>query len=168
MADHQLALFNAAVSDMPMESERMTGFVARLAPVFALAEASPGFVWRIPDDETRTTPLRIPPDEAAALQAVGKHLIVNLSVWRDLASVEAFVYRSAHAETMRRGHEWFQPLPGGPLVLWWVRAGERPTFESALRKLLGLHANGPGPDAFTFRRPFPPPSVDTSIDAVAE
>ena len=33
--------------------------------------------------------------------------LVNMSVWQDVESVNRYVYRSAHAEIMRRRREWF-------------------------------------------------------------
>jgi Domain of unknown function (DUF3291) len=42
----------------PLESEVMAGFVGRLDEINALAERSPGFVWRLQTSEGNATYLR--------------------------------------------------------------------------------------------------------------
>jgi hypothetical protein len=42
--------FNIARGRAPLDDPEMSGFVARLAEINALADASPGFVWRLQDD----------------------------------------------------------------------------------------------------------------------
>ena len=83
--------------------------------------------------------------------------IPNLSVWTDIPSLGAFVYRSGHVEIMRRRQEWFEPMDVY-MALWWIPAGHTPTVEEALEKLAHLQAHGPTPAAFTFKVPFPAPS----------
>ncbi len=43
------------------------------------------------------------------------------------------------------------------LVLWWVPAEHRPSLNEAETKLDHLSEHGPTPDAFTFKKAFPPP-----------
>jgi hypothetical protein len=45
------------------------------------------------------------------------------------------------------------------MVLWWVPAGHRPTIDEAKAKLVLLEAQGPTPEAFTFKAPFPAPDA---------
>ena len=47
-----------------------------------------------------------------------------------------------------------------------VPAGHRPPVAEAKERLELLRREGPSPEAFTFRKPFPPPDaeVDASID----
>ena len=47
MARHQLAQLNVARLVAPIDSPELADFVARLDEINALAEASPGFVWRL-------------------------------------------------------------------------------------------------------------------------
>ena len=97
MADYELAQLNIAKMRMPMESPGMAGFTSNLDRINALAESSPGFVWRLKDDS----------GNASALRPFGDDLLVNLSVWKDVESLQKFVFKTAHADIMKRRLEWF-------------------------------------------------------------
>jgi hypothetical protein len=43
-------------------------------------------------------------------------------------------------------------------AMWWIPAGHRPTVAEAMERVAMLRENGPGPEAFTFRDPYPAPS----------
>lgn len=145
---HELAQLNIGVIRAPMDSPVMAEFANNLDRINALAEASPGFVWRLQTEEGNATAIR-PFDN--------ENLLVNMSVWRDVASLKAYVYDSAHVGFMRRRREWFELMKEAYLVLWWVPTGHRPEITEAIAKLDLLKAKGPGPEAFTFAQPFPPP-----------
>ena len=147
MSVHELAQLNIATMNEPLDSPGMADFVANLDRVNALAEASPGFVWRLQTEE----------GDATAVRPMGDDVLVNMSVWRDVASLNAYVYGPAHVEIMRRRREWFQRTTDAYMVLWWVRKGHRPTVEEAIARLERLRQEGPTEAAFTFRRPFPAP-----------
>lgn len=136
-----LAQLNIARLRYPLDDPRMAGFVNGLAHINALADASPGFVWRLQSDSGNATDVRAFDDE---------ELLVNLSVWESLDALRAYVYRSEHADFLRRRKEWFAPLDGPHQVLWWVEAGHIPTVEEAKARLERLAAEGPSPAAFTF------------------
>ncbi|RYZ32030.1 MAG: DUF3291 domain-containing protein, partial [Sphingobacteriales bacterium] len=51
MPAYQLAQVNVARLLAPLDSEQLTDFVANLDPINALAEQSPGFVWRLKKEE---------------------------------------------------------------------------------------------------------------------
>ena len=51
MAAHHLAQVNVATLRAPLDGPELAGFVAQLEPLNALADQSPGFVWRL---QTRT------------------------------------------------------------------------------------------------------------------
>lgn len=146
---HELAQLNIGVIRAPMDSPVMAEFANNLDRINALAEASPGFVWRLQTEEGNATAIRPFEDE---------NLLVNMSVWRDVASLKAYVYDSAHLGFMRRRREWFELMKETYLVLWWVPKGHRPDIAEAIAKLDLLKAKGPGPEAFTFAQPFPPPA----------
>ena len=71
-------------------------------------------------------------DDATAFRPLGQNVLVNLSVWADVAALSQYVYRSAHVEIMRRRREWFDRLKVAHMVLWWVPVGHRPTVEEAV------------------------------------
>ena len=143
-----LAQANIARMRAPLESPLMAEFRAQLDGVNALADASPGFVWRIQTADGDATAIRAFDDD---------RILFNMSVWESIEALHAYVYRSGHVGPMRKRREWFEPLPSPALVLWWVPAGHTPTIAEALEKFARLEAEGPTPDAFTFRQAFPPP-----------
>lgn len=148
LANFHLAQLNIARAKAPLEDPLMAGFVGRLDEINALADASDGFVWRLQEDGGNATDVRPFEDE---------RIIVNMSVWRDLDALRAYVYRSAHAELMRARRQWFEHMQEAYAVLWWVPAGHVPSVEEAKARLEALRANGPSPAAFTFQQTFPPP-----------
>jgi hypothetical protein len=138
-----LAQLNIAVMLAPLDSERMADFVAALADVNADAEASEGFVWRLKDDDG---------PGATSYRLLGNDmLIVNLSVWRDLASLRAFVIGQAgHRAVLARRREWFE-RPAEPMTACWpVPEGHEPSLDEAEAMLLRLRAEGPSDAVFPF------------------
>ncbi len=150
MARYQLAQLYVARLLAPIDSPALADFVAKLDPVNALADAAPGFVWRLQTDEGNATSIQAYDDEM---------IIVNMSVWEDLAALSAFVYRSDHRDVMVRRREWFERLAEAYLVLWWVPEGHIPGVEEAVERLELLRKQGPTADAFTPRQPFAPPDA---------
>jgi heme-degrading monooxygenase HmoA len=142
-----LAQVNIARMKAPLDSPAMAGFVSRLDEINALADGSPGFVWRLQTDAGNATYLRPYDDE---------RIIVNVSVWESVDALRAYVYHSRHIEVLRQRHEWFEKLEGMYLALWWVPAGHRPSVDEAKKRLAHLAEQGPTPFAFTFRALFPP------------
>ncbi len=149
MSAYELAQLNIATMNEPLESPGMADFVANLDRVNALAENSPGFVWRLQTEE----------GDATAMRPIGDDVLVNMSVWRDVESLNKYVYGSAHVDIMRRRREWFQRMKDAYVVLWRVRKGHRPTVEEAIAKLQLLRQAGPTEVAFTFRRAFAAPDA---------
>jgi len=149
MSVYELAQLNVAIMREPLESPGMADFVANLARINALAEDSAGFVWRLQTEE----------GDATAMRPMGADTLINISVWRDADSLNQYVYKSAHAEIMRRRQEWFERMREAHVVLWWVRRGHRPGVAEAIEKLELLRASGPTQEAFTFRQAFPAPDA---------
>lgn len=147
MAAYELAQLNIALLKAPLESPLLADFVASLERINTLAEASPGFVWRLETED----------GDATALRPFGDDCIVNLSVWSNVDSLHAFVYTSDHAKVMSRRREWFERMPDAHTVLWWVPCGHRPTLEEAAERLEALRGQGPHAEAFTFRKAYYPP-----------
>jgi len=148
LAQFHLAQVNVMRMRAPLDDATMADFVALLAPVNALAERSPGFVWRLKTDEGDATAIRVVDDD---------RILVNFSVWESQLQLWNFAYASRHLDVMRRRREWAERLPTRTHVIWWVPAGSLPTLDDALAKLERLRAFGPTPEAFTFRDSFPHP-----------
>jgi hypothetical protein len=122
MSAYELAQLNIGIIKGPMDSPVMAEFAANLDRINALAEASPGFMWRLQTEDGNATAIR-PFDN--------ENMLLNMSVWSDADSLRKFVYRSAHADILRRRRE----------------------------RLELLRRHGPHPAAFTFRETYPAPDA---------
>jgi Domain of unknown function (DUF3291) len=164
MSAFHLAQMNAARLRAPLEDPSMAEFVEGVMLMNELADRSPGFVWRLVGEDHAGT-VSVPDDPGA---------IFTLSVWESPEHLRAYVYQSAHLDYLRRRRDWFHPHgQHDSLVLWWVPAGAGrqaapPTLSEGLARLGRLRADGPGPAAFTFRRPFPAPAARSSAQQAAE
>ncbi len=147
----QLAELNVARLRAPLEDPATRDFVEALDAINALAESSPGFVWRLQTDDGNATSIQAFDDEL---------VITNLSVWESVEALSDYVYRSGHVSFLRRKREWFERYGSAHLVLWWVPSGHRPTVSEALARLDIVHSGDPTADAFSFSTPFPPPTND--------
>ncbi|MCU1448681.1 MAG: hypothetical protein JWP02_851, partial [Acidimicrobiales bacterium] len=118
-----------------------------LDPINALAEESPGYVWRLQDEGGNATGIKVFDDDLE---------IINLTVWESIEALADFTYRSGHVDFLRRRREFFE-APGQPILcLWWIPEGTIPTVEDAIARLEHLRSHGPTPTAFTFRTRFDP------------
>lgn len=149
MPDYHLAQLNIGLLRAPLDSPPLAHFVAQLDPINALADAAPGFVWRLTAEGS---------NDATTVQAYDDDMIIiNLSVWAALEPLWDYVYRTAHLDVMRRRREFFHRMLEPYLVLWWIPAGELPSAGEAVERLGYLRAHGPSPYAFTFKQSYPAP-----------
>ncbi|MGP1396765.1 MAG: DUF3291 domain-containing protein [Inquilinaceae bacterium] len=148
MAPWHLAQINVATARFPLDHAGMADFMGQLDTVNALADASPGFVWRLQSDSGNATDIPVTDDP---------RFIVNMSVWESAEALFDFVYRSAHRPVMTRRREWFVPPKGAYHCLWWIEGGTVPTVDDGLARLRHLDTHGPSPHAFTFKNRFAPP-----------
>jgi hypothetical protein len=158
MTQHQLAQLNVAKMKAPLESPLMADFVAKLEEINQVADAAPGFIWRLQTEA----------GDATLLRPLGDEILVNMSVWSDAAALADFVYRSAHATVMRRRREWFTRLADAYMVLWWIPRGHRPTVAEAIERLDELRTRGPSARAFTFRQQFGPGGKPAFVHSLAD
>jgi hypothetical protein len=142
-----VALFNIARLRAPMDDPLIDDFRNNLDPINALAEQSPGFVWRLQDESGNATNITPYPDPMT---------ITNLVVWESIDELADFTYRSGHLEFLRRRRDFFEPPTGAIVVLWWIPEGHIPTLAEAMARLDHLRQHGPTPHAFTFRQRFEP------------
>ena len=147
---YHIAQINIGRALAPIDDPIMAGFVASLDEINALAERSPGFVWRFQTEEGNATAIRPYEDD---------RIMINFSVWETVEDLKAYVYNSAHAEVMRHRRQWFEKFEGMYMALWWVEAGHLPTVAEATQRLDHLNQYGESERAFTFKRPFPPPGT---------
>lgn len=143
--EHHLAQLNVGRLRAPADDPLIAEFVEALDPVNALAERSPGFVWRFQTEDGNATAERPFEDD---------EILVNFSTWESVEALADYVYRSDHTAYLRRRREWFERFDGVYQVLWWVPAGHQPTVGEAIDRLEHLRRHGPTSTAFTFRRRF--------------
>jgi hypothetical protein len=153
---YELAQVNVARLLAPLEDPALAGFVAALDPVNAVADAAPGFVWRLQTEDGNATAVQAFTWDTAG--SVG--VIVNMSVWTGVEQLAAFVFGDMHRQVLRRRREWFAPMKEAFVACWWVPAGYRPTTDDAEARVRHLRRHGPTPHAFTVRDHFPAPDAD--------
>ncbi len=144
---YHIAQVNIGRIKASLEDPLMEGFVSRLAEVNALADSSPGFVWRLQTSECNATYLRPYDDD---------RILVNMSVWETVEALKHYVYRTAHAELLCQRHDWFEDFLSAYAALWWVPIGHIPTVDEAKKRLAHLDQHGPTQFAFNFKSAFPP------------
>ncbi len=156
MSRYHIAQINIGRIRAELDDPIMAGFVNRLDEINALADISPGFVWRLQTNQCNATYFRPFNDT---------RLLLNMSVWTDVESLRHYVYQTAHRELLRERHVWFEKLQQLYLALWWVPAGHIPGIDEAKRRLAYLESHGPTQFAFTFKSIFDPDDAyQQSID----
>jgi len=130
----------------PLDDPRLAPFVEGLEHINGQADKAPGFVWRLVGEGSA---------DATGLRPFGDDVIVNLTVWETLDALWDFTYRTDHLDYLRRRRDWFVRYGDAYTVAWWVPAGHRPSLDEAAARLALVRDNGPTPDAFTLRVPFP-------------
>lgn len=156
---YHLAQINIARMLGPIDSEIMAGFVGQLAAINAVADGSPGFVWRLQTEGGDATYIRAYDDPL---------VIINLSIWESVEELRAFTYKSGHVELLRARMQWFERPQTAHLAMWWLPAGHIPSIEEAIKRLEHLQEYGESPVAFTFRNPLGPPAIPCDVAWIGE
>ena len=115
------------------DDPRLSEFMGALDRVYAQAEAHPGFIWRVPDD-----------DAAQELAALGhdERLSATVSVWRSVGALRDYTFNSEHGAFLQRAAEWFETVDKPQLVIWDVDELTRPRFREAFERLEHLRQHG--------------------------
>jgi hypothetical protein len=150
MPNYHLAQINIARMLAPIDDPVMAEFVAQLALVNALADSSPGFVWRLQSESGDATSIQVYDDAL---------IIVNLTVWENVEALREFVFKGAHHGVLRDRKRWFEKFDGPYTALWWVPVGHLPSTEEGKERMDHLRTHGDSPYAFSFRNLFPKPSA---------
>ena len=148
MPDYHIAQFNIARMLAPIDDPIMAEFVAQLAPVNALADKTPGFVWRLQTDSGDATSVKVYDDD---------RIIVNLTVWESIEALREFVYKNAHYAVLHDRKRWFEKFDGPYYALWWIPAGQLPSVEESRERLDYLRQHRDSEYAFSFKQVFPVP-----------
>ena len=148
MPAYHVAQINIARMIAPIDDPIMADFVAQLAPVNALADSSPGFVWRLQTDRGDATSIIDLDDEM---------IIVNLTVWENMEALREFVYKNAHYRILRDRKRWFEKFDGPYYAIWWIPAGHLPSVAEGKQRLEYLRQHEDSAYAFSFKNVFPEP-----------
>ena len=148
-----VAQINIGTMVAPTDDPSVAEFMQGLDRINALADSSPGFVWRLQTDEGNATDIHVFPNP---LQ------LVNMSVWVTVDDLKEYVYRSEHVDFFRRRAEWFE-TDAKRVALWHVAPGETPELDDAVRRVEFQDRHGPSPYSFGFARP-PAPLVFETTD----
>ena len=147
---YQLAQINVArMIGVNIEDPIMKEFVDNLDTVNELAENSSGFIWRLKDESNNASNFNPFNDE---------QVIINISVWKDIGSLESFTYKTFHTDFLKRRKEWFYKYGKAHFALWWIEEGKYPSIEDAIKRLEFLQSNGATERAFDFRDKFTKPN----------
>lgn len=149
--DYHLAQINIGRLLAPIDDPQIAGFVSQLDPVNALADRSPGFVWRLQSGSGNATDIAFNEDP---------FMIVNMSVWESLDSLRDYVYRSHHLQVFRDRAKWFEKMDKPSYCLWWIPAGHIPTVAEGRERIEHYQLHGSTPYAFWFSEHFPQPAED--------
>src|SRR6185437_16531319 len=147
---HWLAQINIGRLVAPPDDPRVADFVNALDEINALAERSPGFVWRLKSDSGNALDIRYRNDPLEAL---------NMSVWESVESLLSYAYNSKHVEFFRRRAEWFEKHAKPHYCLWWVPEGHVPTVAEGIERLEHYREHGATEYAFWFSQRFPKPEL---------
>lgn len=133
-----IAQFNIARARWPLDDPRMSEFTNMIERMNALAERSPGYIWRLKDENGPDAP-KFPNDPLMTL---------TLSVWRDLESLRAFTWHTIHKRFRMRTAEWFEPHQQAYLAIWPIADDHRPDGREAMAMLDLLRREGPSDKVF--------------------
>ncbi len=160
---NQVAHVNIGRLAAPEDSAQLAAFFEALDPVNALADAAPGFVWRLQTEEGNAT--SIVAFEWDRADSYG--LLMNMSVWESIEDLAAFVYGEGHRAILRRRREFFWPSARRPPACGGSGPATCPRSRTRRRGIVHVREHGPTPFAFTFRQSFGPPEGDRPHEARA-
>src|SRR5450755_3012666 len=148
MDTFHLAQINIARLIAPLDDPKIADFVAQLVSINQLADASPGFVWRLQSDAGNATDLSYCDDP---------FVIVNMSVWDSIEALKNFTYKSRHLQVFRDRNRWFEKMTLPHYCLWWIPVGHRPAIAEGRNRLAYYQRHGSTPEAFWFSEWHPAP-----------
>jgi hypothetical protein len=149
-----LAQINIGRLIAPIDDPRIAGFVAALDPINALADATPGFVWRLQSASGNATDIAYNDDP---------FVIVNMSVWESVEALRNFVYASRHLNVLQDRTKWFEKMDRPHYCLWWIPAGHIPRVAEGRERLEHYQEHGPTPYSFWFSRLYPAPTEQATL-----
>ena len=145
---YHLAQINIGRLVAPVDDPKIAEFVAQLDEINALADAAPGFVWRMQSEAGNATDVVYNDDP---------FVIVNMSIWESVEALRDYVYQSRHTEVLRDRVKWFEKMEKPHYCLWWVPAGHIPTVAEGRERLEHYQTHGATPVSIWFSQRFDAP-----------
>jgi hypothetical protein len=146
---YQLAQINIGRLIAPIDDPKIAEFVAQLAPINAIADLAPGFVWRLQSESGNATDMAYNDDPS---------IMVNMSVWESLETLRDYAYKSGHRKVLRDRAKWFAKMDRPHYCLWWIPAGHIPTIAEGRERLEHYQTRGATPYSFWFSQEYPQPA----------
>ena len=147
--NYHLAQINIGRLIAPLDDPKIAEFVAQLAPINAIADKAPGFVWRLQSESGNATDIAYNDDPS---------IMVNMSVWRSLEALRDYAYKSDHMKVFRDRAKWFVKMDKPHYCLWWIPDGHIPTVAEGRERLEHYQTHGATPYSFWFSQEFPQPT----------
>ena len=145
MLNGPIAHMNFARLLHPAGDARVAEFVDAVTGVNAVAERSPGFIWRLKAADSRDA-------KSGDFEQIDEDPLIaaSLSVWASPWALMEFANKTLHGAYMRRRQLWFE-LPKGPnYVIWPVSATATPNMAQAWQKIGKLADDGATELAYDF------------------
>ena len=147
--NYHLAQINIGRLIAPLDDPKIAEFVAQLAPINAIADKAPGFVWRLQSESGNATDIAYNDDPS---------IMVNMSVWKSLEALRDYAYKSDHMKVFRDRAKWFVKMDKPHYCLWWIPDGHIPTVAEGRERLEHYQTHGATPYSFWFSQEFPQPT----------
>ena len=146
-----LAQINFARLPRPLSDPKMGEFVGFLDQVNRLAEASPGFVWRMDEHSAMACGDRLFPGQPRGTT------LINLSVWKSTGALQSYATLGLDGGILSARQSFFRRFQGRWIALWWVRDGYFPEVADGWARLLHRRWHGDTPHAFSLSQVYPAP-----------
>lgn len=147
--NYHLAQINIGRLIAPLYDPKIAEFVAQLAPINAIADKAPGFVWRLQSESGNATDIAYNDDPS---------IMVNMSVWESLEALRDYAYKSDHMKVFRDRAKWFVKMDKPHYCLWWIPDGHIPAVAEGRERLEHCQTHGATPYSFWFSQEFPQPT----------
>ena len=154
MQNYHLAQINVARMRASLDDPIMAEFKTAIDEINAIAERSPGFVWRLQNESGDASEIRVYDDPK---------ILVNMSVWQSTPQLKDYVYGSLHKDFFMRRRQWFEKFQGAHFGMWWVPVGKFPTATIGREKIEYLTIHGESPECFTFKNLYSAPTKESVI-----
>lgn len=138
-AGHHLAEVNIGRLVATPDDPRLKEFVDNLGRINGIAKQMDGFVWMLEGEQDGNLDNPLGDDPLVAF---------NLSVWKDVESLDRYVWGTLHRQFYERRAEWFEVLQDTHFAMWWVPEGHIPDKAEAIDRVEHLQAHGDTDHAF--------------------